>query len=384
MELYRFAAISGDFPKTGIAVPLGNRKLLRSVFSQLKLHKGGSFINRLKISIIRFFISEKTIGIFAKKFFTVAANPSSQNLFSHIGNNLGEKDFVCAFYTSSRKFVFPIFRASDGFILGYGKLYFEGKESSDYGENEANILEKMNGLQWSEMKPPKIIHKGYFGKNFLEIISSEEGIRSFHSVTGRHFDWIRELSKKTGKRVVFENSRFFAEMEKNIEVFKLNMPLDHKMLEDFWIAAKKRFQGREFTFGISMREFSYWEMLPYKKGFLIIDWEHAREEYPAVFDVFSLLTGLDRNGGDNAYGQLMRRIFFSKNLQAMNFIVDSLPWLGVEKEDLYYFFIFFLMDQLYIGLDIGDKNAVKKVWSFLKTILAENDGFRKKWLGGNF
>ncbi|MEK7479627.1 MAG: hypothetical protein AAB634_03805, partial [Patescibacteria group bacterium] len=55
MENIKFVIVSGDFPKSGIALPLGNRRVRAAALRALALYKGKNFWSRAKIRLLRLF-----------------------------------------------------------------------------------------------------------------------------------------------------------------------------------------------------------------------------------------------------------------------------------------------------------------------------------------
>jgi len=138
----RFSVVSGDFPLSGIALPVSTRKVTRLAVRELVLHKGKSFFAKIKIGILLYFVPILK-AIFRRQFF-VLVDQDKKNICSFLAAGLGISITALDFsiYAGSRKFILPLFHADHGTLLGYAKVYFPGRESFEYGENEVAILKK--------------------------------------------------------------------------------------------------------------------------------------------------------------------------------------------------------------------------------------------------
>lgn len=373
-----FAIISGNFPETGIAIPLSPRPVLLVALRELLEYKGRTFFNRIKVRALLLF--PYLTPLFSKGKFSIALGGGSDNISKLLRERFGE-DMSFSIYAGSRKFILPLFNRS-GKVLGYAKAYFPGMESEEYGEREVKILNKLSGIGLSEIRVPRVIFAEYYKGFFIEILSTCEGHKSLRGASETHMRWLRELMDKTGKDELFEESEFWKELRRGVSFLKTKISQKSDLLDYFVSSAERGLSGRKFKFGLTMREFPYFQMMQCDNGFLAIDFEEADFGYPPVFDLFSLLMSARRRQGDyeKIYAENIKELFFKPSSYTKEYLLPFLEFAGLTTEEAYWFFLLFLLDQLYIHVHAGHENSAARVTSLLNEIHRAPDVFKKRWL----
>src|SRR3989344_4815059 len=77
----KLAIISGNFPKSGIALPFGNRRLRTAALKELYLYKGKDFWSKTKINLLRVFNFSFVWNLVFKKKYLISSDPAKENIF---------------------------------------------------------------------------------------------------------------------------------------------------------------------------------------------------------------------------------------------------------------------------------------------------------------
>jgi len=311
----RFSVISGDFPLSGIALPVSTRKVTRLAVRELVLHKGKSFFAKIKIGILLYYVPILK-AIFRRQFF-VLVDQDKKNICSFLAAGLGISITALDFsiYAGSRKFILPLFHADHGTLLGYAKVYFPGRESFEYGENEVAILKKLAGVDRVAGNVPEVLFSGYFSGYFVVILSSLQGLRNFDSANFHHIEWLEKLSRVTGARKRFTESDFYATIQQETSFVEEYASHGADIVRDVFRKAEQHLYSSNLLFSLTKREFPFFEMLQTRTSSFIVDWEQARSDFPPIFDVFSLLMSTMRRKGDYSavYRENLQNLFFKRN-----------------------------------------------------------------------
>ncbi len=372
-----FAVLSGNFPESGIALPLGNRKVRAAALRELCLYKGKTFRKRAEITLLRIFNFRFVWDILFRKRFFVDANFIQQLPVIHDGAS----DVVFSIYVGSRKFILPLFDAESGNLLGVAKVYFPGKESADYGENEVKTLDYLAHLNLPEFQVPRVLAKSYFNDSLVVVLSSLRNLKNASGMTKRHTDFLKLLSEKTGAQTIFSDSDFHQQFEKEVNFLKSKIPDRFRATEYFYEAACANLKNKKFVFSLTKREFPFFEMMRADSVHFVIDWEQARRGFPPIFDVFSMIlsTSPYRKGNSvELYKKNLKTLFFEDN----EMILKMLDFWKMTKEDAYWFFWLFLIDQLYICLHVNHLESAERIIEFLQGAKNKEHVFKKRWLGG--
>jgi|SRR3989344_211996 len=395
---FKFVVVSGDFPKNGVALPFGNYAVRRAALREFYLYKGKTFWSKAKIRLLQVFnfaLVWKTA--FPKKFFA-NLDPAGENLSSFLASKIGSAEpIIFSIYVGSRKFIFPIFGKKSGRFLGVAKVYFPGRESADYGENEARILNYLSKVDLPEFSFPRVIAKDYFQQSLVVILSplltkhsnilQNVGMfcdaRKINSIGKPHIDFLQKMSEKTGKKNLFRESNFHKEFQKEIGFLKSKISEKLELVEYFWDKAAQNLQGKEFIFSLTKREFPFFEALRSNDKLFVIDWETARFDFPPIFDVFSMILSTSpHQKGDyiKIYRKNIQALFFCNNPRVRELLEKMLDFWNMSKEDAYWFFWLFLIDQLYIHLHVDHWPSAKRILSFLQNARNNEIDFSKRWI----
>ena len=313
----------------------------------------------------------------------VISPPGGRDVFSFLSEIAGVKDNVAiAIYRGSRKWIVPLF--SRGNVFGYAKIY--DREAREYGETEADTLEALSKSDLSGFAVPKVLSRADFGGRFVLLLSSRDPLKRSCGILPAHYEWLRTLSRETGQKAEFQNAPFSKSFSSEIDFLKSKIPERFPAIESAVREAEAALRGKAFVFSLTMREFPYFQILRSPGGPFVIDWEESRFGYPPAFDLFSLLLSAGKRSGGSyvaLYENNVENIFFRKNGKTANAFRALLPAWGMSAEDAYYFFILFLVDQLYIHLHVGHTESAERIISlFEKRARGEGPISPEKWLGG--
>lgn len=384
-----FAIISGDFPKSGIALPLGNRKVRMAALRALLLYKGNNFWSRARINLLRVFNFKFVWRIL---FRTVHENELSTFNFQLRTNTF-------SVYVGSRKYNLPLFDAKTGEQIGHARAYFP--ESAEYGKNEVRALEELEKIKFKDFSFPKVLKKEEIGTLFVVTLSAlPKGTERTKKIGSRHLEFLKLLSEKTGKQLKFEDSDFYKEFQKEMESMKSVMPQKRELIEYVFDVARKNLDGKEFLFSLTKREFPFFEMFKVSdvssspkalraeglgpRSHVVLDWEHARFGWPAIFDAYSLImSDAPHTRGEYAelYVKNITSLFFEKNKRHSEFLKEALGNFGITREEAYWWFLLFLLDQLFIHWDAGHIRSAERVLSFFRFASEHEEGLQKEWFG---
>ena len=375
-----FVVVSGNFPENGIAVPLDSRAVFVGALEQLALYKGKSFFGKRKFRPRNSWVLAGWAKSCLKNFF-LAADGKNGNIFSFLKSKLGE-DVAFSIYVGSRKFNLPLFRMSDGTMIGFAKIYPVDGVNSDYGENEAKTLEYLNELDFGLFLFPKVISKAIFKNHLAVILSPGDNLENTKTITPHHISFVGKLVKNTGRKVIFDDSGFYRVLVEEIKFLESKVPGQSALINTFFKESIKRLKGRNFVFSLVMREFPYFHMIKSAEKFFVVDFEEARPDFPPIFDIFSLFMSASRLKGNyiEIYRNNLNNIFFRENYLVKKYMANTIDKFGINKEDAYWFFWLFLLDQLYIHLHVGHDSSAERILSFLDFVSKDLKSLEKRWM----
>ena len=99
----------------------------------------------------------------------------------------------------------------------------------------------------------------------------------------------------------------------------------------------------------------------------VVDWEHARFDFPPIFDFYSLFLSLPGFGYQE---------FFSKKIKYAKEMKD---FLKLDSNSAFWFFWLFLIDQLYLQFSIGAKESGEKILNFLEGVIENEKYYKDNW-----
>ena len=319
-----------------------------------------------------------------RKTFEIAPDLDLGRVLSFVKSQLSDvkcqtSDIACSIYVGSRKYNLPLFDAESGKPLGHARAYFP--EHAEYGKNEVRILEELECTQLENFSFPKVLGKWQAGGFFIVALSAlPKGTKRMKGIERSHLEFLKCLSEKTGTRLKFEDSNFYAEFQKEVEQFGSAMPEARDLIEYFWNTSRKNLEVKEFLFSLTKREFPFFEMF---KPNIVLDWEHARFGWPAIFDAYSLVLS-DAPGRRGDYTELYAKniisLFFEKNKKHFGFLKDALRIFGATKEGAYSWFFLFLLDQLFIHWDAGHIRSAERVLAFFRYASEHEGELKTRWL----
>lgn len=385
-ERFQFMMISGDFPKTGIALPFGNRKVRAAALRELYLYKGRFFWNKVKIGLLQSFNFPFVWNlVFKKKKFGMDFNSAGESFLPFLVSKIGSAEpIVFSAYIGSRKFILPILGVKSGKLFGVAKVYFPGRESFNYGENETKVLNYLKNIHLTDFIFPKILAEDYFRESLVVILSSPRNLKNITSVTEHHTDFLKQLSEKTSRKSTFLSSNFYEEIQKEIEFLKSKKPDKSDLVKYFYKQSLQNLRNKEFIFSLTKREFPFFEMMKAGSKFFVIDWEQARFGFPPIFDLFSLLMSSGKfKKGDYVefYRKNLIDLFFQKNKKSQRIVQEMLHFWELNQSDAYWFFWLYVLDQLYIHLHVDHYLSAERLFVFLENVRNNESWFRKNWLG---
>ncbi len=390
-ESSEFVVVSGEFLKSGIALPLGTGRVRAAALRELYLYKGRTFWSKAKIAFLEIFnFAFIWRLIFPKKVFV----SQSEEIFSFLKSkiDLGEP-VTFSIYSGSRKYILPLFGERSGALLGVAKIYFP--ENIEYGNNEIVTLDYLSKVNTADFSFPEVLAKDYFRGYFMAIISSEPDLKITAGITNKHLDFLKELTQKTAEEKIFANSAFGEAIEKELSFLQAKITIEQFIpIKYFYNQAVHSLKDKTFTFSLTKREFPFFEMLcvaDFNRSmfdvqcskFFVIDWEQARFGFPPIFDLYSLIISGGRFKKGNyveLYERNIQDLFFTKNTKIQSILDLMLKFWNVEKGDAYYFFLLYLVDQLYIHLDVGHVASAERIISLFENMQENEENYEKYWI----
>lgn len=388
LVLRKFFLTSGDIQNINNALPLDSKRVISGAFKVLALSRYDSKRVQLILFILRLlnpFIFWLYPFIFRKQFCFIFSL-RRENLYSFLSEktNVTLRQLAFSIYKSPGKFVLPLFDIETGENIGYAKIYDSREKSQYYGENEVRALRFLEKFSFHNAETPRVLFNNYFGDNLVTVISSKDGLRNFKDVSDEHIAWVKELVEKTGMLKRFKDSLFAKTLNEGMRFIKSKLDKENfELVNYFYEKAIKALSEKEFIFSFVNREFDHHELLRHKEKNLVIDWEHAREEFPPLFDVYGLLlSGGYLKGQDyvEMHVRSLEAILFGGNRKSSKIVFDFLREWGISREDAYYAFLFFLIDRLYLFLRMDSYRDGEIVTHFLKRMYDNESRYDKGWL----
>lgn len=373
----RFCIISGDITNINTALPIDSRQAFYSAMKELSRARPDSH----KIQFATFFLKFFKVILFPIykyifiKQFRIIFQRDHRNLLSFLAKEISIPigQMSLSIYKSPRKFILPMFNTKNGQVLSYAKIYIAAEDGENYGKNEADALRYLQHFSFETAEPPRIISSSYFGNNFINVISSKRGLENFRGVTNAHFLWIKELAEKTGKRIRFEDALFFKEINNEMQLMQNKLEQkDFALIRHFYQQAIEELNGKQLIFSFINWDFDYYELLRHKEKNLAIDWEHAKNEFPPAFNIFSLFLSMAKR----QYFKDVEQIFFGSNTKNNKVIESLLRQVGVENKDGYFFFFLFIIDR-FCNSSVKDQTVLS---NFLNEVRNNETKYKRKWL----
>ncbi len=382
----KFAFLGENVKNIVTATPLDSRKTLNSALIHLGLSRGKVLKPRIIIALLRVFNFPVLYPLIFRKQFCIAFDPKKETIFSFISEKLkiSPENISFSAYKNFRKLVLPTFNLETGEAIAYAKVYASKETIGHYGENEVRALRFLDGFTLERAAPPRLLSNDYFKNHLVVILSTKSGLKTFEGVSGAHINWVKELAEKTGQRKVFKSSLFAQAIEEGMELIgnKLKKE-DFEAVKYFYKKAKDALWEKEFLFSFTNGEFTRFGLFWHKDKNMVIDWELARDEFPPIFDVYNLLISYGphkRGGYVEIYLRNLETMFFKKNNKTKATLGKVLHWWQISREEAYFYFILFLIDQLYTGLYLNAHRLVEKVVNVFRCMYNKNSRYKKNWL----
>jgi len=361
---YRFVVLAGNFKRINVALPLVSGKILKPAFYHLNLHKGRTLKNKILIYLLRIFNYPFVYNLFFKKQIAIKTNLFENNFFSFL-NSILNKKLVFSVFLTGKKFCLPLFDENNKKLVAFAKVYFP--ERKENGEWEAFVLQELKKVGFVGISFPDVIFQGYFKDFFIEILSTSWDLKNFNKTTKEHLRCLKKIKEKTKQDFVFEKSPFYKEIKEELAFLKNKEKKKFYLVQHLFNKAVENLKNKKFVFSLTKREFPYFELLKRKKELFVVDWEHSRFGFPAIFDFYSMLLSEKRR---KKYED-----FFSKRRP-----YRLLPgFFEVDISSAFYFFILFLVDQLYIYLKSEDFLNAEKIFKFLKRLYKNENYYKNNW-----
>lgn len=371
--------ISGNFPESGIAVPAVGRRMLKKIFRELARYKGKTTVDRLKLCIAVVLASNLFLKIFSKKKIV----PVGEGIIIQI-HNLFE-DYIFPICSGSNKFLIPLFLKDSGDLYAYVKVYEKNGMSDQCGINEVKKLKDLEKIKFENASVPEVLRVGENKKNFFFILSTKKGLKKYTRVEDAHIDWLFQLSKKTGEYTLFEKSRYYESLNREVDFLKSRFIYSADMIEELYKQAESGLRGKTFLFSLVMREFPFYQPLYSGNEFFCLDWEYAEDGFPPVFDFFSLIISGAvnvRKGGTYGvkYAGGVKDAFFGGNKKTKKYAGKLFDIYKLDRETAFWFFILYTLDQLYIHAGAGHNLSVERDIFLLDKIRKARELSVEKWL----
>jgi len=381
--VYPFVHISGEFLKTGVSIPVHSRAVTRIALQHLKIYKGRTRWNLMKLSALSFINELGLFSLIFPKKFIIIADASCDHLLSFLSREFHQKNITFSIY-AGEKAILPIFSIKTGEALGYAKVYPPEHEVRKYSKIEVATLRQLQDVLSGEFSVPEVLFSKEFGKYLVVGLSTVLGVRSFARATGHHIEFLRILSSHIGNKQKFETSEFVKIFKEQINFLASNYSDYTSLVERFWDVCTTHFKNKDIFLSLTMREFPPSQLIAHNEGYLVVDWEYASHTFPPVFDFFNLCMNSGQyKKGDyvEVYKKNLKDLFFSKNTMVSDGLKVLKPVWGYTNEDLYYLLHLYLLDQLYIHLYAGHTRSAERITSFLERYQANEGWYLDHWLG---
>jgi thymidylate kinase len=154
--------------------------------------------------------------------------------------------------------------------------------------NEANILKKIEKINFENVKTPQCLYNGKLNDAYLLILSSPSfaGSQGRPQINKSYINIVKVLTQKTNSKMHFGSSSFYKSLEKGIESYSLSY---RALLNEAWQKLKKEHKEKEITMGLSHGDFVPWNMVWKGKEVFLYDWESACYKAPVGIDLVHFL-----------------------------------------------------------------------------------------------
>lgn len=370
--LKKFILLQGDILDIRTALSVDSRKAAVAAFRALSLTRYDSWkmrlflfflvrLNNFLFPFYRFIFSRQFCFIFDRR---------RENFLDFLHQKIGivPENLSFSIFRSSKKFICPISNIETGNNFGYAKIYKEG-EGEYYGRAEADALHFLEKIKFESAEPARLLANGYFENCLINIISSKGGLENFRGVSQDHLSWIEELARKTGAIKKFDDSEFARILGEEMDFLKKR--LNGAEFDSVFKIYEEMIQvvaGKSLLLSFVNREFDYYELLHHNSINLVIDWEHAQEGFPPIFDVFSLLLSdgqliSSKNDYVDMHVINLKRVFFLERPRDREIIRRFSQSWKMSRDDVVAMFVFFLIDRLclFLRLDSGrDSDSIMR------------------------
>jgi len=373
-----FFIISGNFPESGIAIPTVDRKTLKKIFGELIRYKGKTAKDRLKLHIARMLASEPFLRLFSKEKIVSAEG----DIVSQIYNIF--EDYIFPICSGSKKFLIPLFLKDSGDLYGYAKVYEKNGNGDQYGRNEVEKLKKLEKIEFKNASAPKILEVGETENLFFYILSTKGDLKKYKGIENAHINWLLQLSQKTGEYIIFEKSKFHERLNWEVDFLKSKFIHSADMIEKLYKKAEDKLNGKTFLFSLTMREFPFYQALYSPNEFFCLDWEYAEYEFPPVFDFFSLAiseaVSREKGSYNTKYAEGVKKTFFRKNREIKKYTKKLFNAYRLDRETSFWFFLLYMLDQLYIHAEAGHNLSAERGVSLLDKMRKTEEFSINTWL----
>ena len=369
-------------------IPVWPKKVSRGALQHLSLRVGRNPKNTvgLKIALLleRLGVLNKIIPqVFLAARKQVNSNRgSSQSLVDILEELLRESEIVLSLSLGTGKVILPVFSLA-GKALAYVRLAHD-KRRSALLKNEARVLIRLEQKHFDCAELPHVIASGTW-RGFFYVIETtvENGAKPSREFKSIHLRWLCELFNQTARWQLIEDSAYLKTLQWQLDYISTRVEtkvreLLHRQIADVIRQLK---QAGLLPFGVSQREFSIDHSLEVGDKLFVVDWEHARDEYPPYFDLFHCLLSLNPISTVDALFQHWRNLFFQKGVGQV-VIEQYSRGIGLDSRLGYLFLWLYIVDQLTIYLQTPDHLRAGWMIRMLEEMDRQPYFAQSNWLGG--
>lgn len=256
----------------------------------------------------------------------------------------------------------------DAEILGYAKIGWN-RATLPLIRNEADTLVRLSESSLKSIAVPKLYYQGEWKGKYICIQSAPNGdTRSAPAILNATYSRVLEnLSLIAPQELVLKKSSFWRDVLTNIA--KVDHPYYRQVLEQSSDYVKSKVSGSNLKFHFRHGDFAPWNVKQTEGQYFVYDWEYARLESSAAWDLFHfflqthwLLKGLSA-------GQSFRHLISNEQLEKI--FQDLYP-----EEIKYYreYLLIYLIDRLsfYAAEDPGNLASQNYLATLINLILYRN------------
>jgi len=293
----------------------------------------------------------------------------------------GAAEHVFSLYSGTCKGVLAVFLLN-GKPAAYVRLAVDSRRQRLL-ENEVQVLRWLARYHFEHGSVPFVIKYGRYLDSYYIVESTVDHPRPSRGMNPTHLKWLCELFNKTAQWRLLRESGYWRILQQQLDyVFaSVNMRRKDQVRARIADVLVKLEQCGPLPFGLCQRECSAEHFLEAGKKLFVVDWEHARREYPPYFDLFHYLLSIRPPSDENALLKRWQNLFFKPGPPG-NAIRQYSKEIGLDDKIGYFFLWLYVIDQLMIYSETPDHLRVKWMATIAESMCTDYRYAERNWLGG--